>query len=182
MKIGSRAADLRKIVSHPEVLNEGANWLKTHSPSLLREYKLNSRRGRSSFQRRWNHSGYRLVQSDACLSAAGITSKHPGRPTQRDELRRHSSRWTRLPGAKTNALDCPARVVVSISFSSSLGRNPVRYRQRIGLNKNHADERPFHGCASPSCLARAVISQSTTEFTNWSCCCLNRRDPCLNGQ
>ncbi|HTD17167.1 MAG TPA: prephenate dehydratase domain-containing protein [Chthoniobacterales bacterium] len=37
VKPGTRPADLRKIVSHPEALKECANWLKTNFPQLAQE-------------------------------------------------------------------------------------------------------------------------------------------------
>ena len=37
VKPGTRASDLRKIVSHPEALKECANWLKTKFPQLAQE-------------------------------------------------------------------------------------------------------------------------------------------------
>lgn len=37
VKSGTRASDLRKIVSHPEALKECANWLKTKFPQLTQE-------------------------------------------------------------------------------------------------------------------------------------------------
>ena len=37
IKPGSRSADLRKIVSHPEALKECANWLKINFPQLAQE-------------------------------------------------------------------------------------------------------------------------------------------------
>jgi prephenate dehydratase len=37
VKPGTRASDLRKIVSHPEALKECANWLKTNFPELAQE-------------------------------------------------------------------------------------------------------------------------------------------------
>ena len=37
MKPGTRASDLRKVVSHPEALKECASWLKANFPQLPRE-------------------------------------------------------------------------------------------------------------------------------------------------
>jgi prephenate dehydratase len=37
VKPGTKASDLKKVISHPEALKECANWLKTHFPQLSQE-------------------------------------------------------------------------------------------------------------------------------------------------
>jgi hypothetical protein len=73
------------------------------SPAYSGECEFYRRRGRSSFQKRWNHRGYRFVHSGACLWAGDIILKYPGQPTQRYELRRDSNRRAGVPGPKSNS-------------------------------------------------------------------------------
>ena len=77
VKPGTKASDLKKVISHPEALKECAKWLKTNFPELAQEEVSSNRGGcRSSFQRGWDYRSDRLAGGCECLSAADIVLKY----------------------------------------------------------------------------------------------------------
>jgi prephenate dehydratase len=113
VKPGTRAADLRKIVSHPEALKECANWLKANFPGVAQE-------GMSSTAA----AAEAVAQGDGSIAA--IASSAAARAYQLQVL---------FPNIQDNKDNATNFVVIQASGRDLPEQNPTRLIVRLDEKK-----------------------------------------------